>query len=151
MCLSFHRGTVRNRARGYAKIFSLCERTIRSRAALRKEGHVKLRAETPNGLSASATLAKGDRECVWTDGTTSRVTCGRGEVSAPADAQPPMKSILFFACRRFQLQTHHQVLPALTFVRGHYNIKLTAKSCIALYSSKNAVNISSARTMKRFP
>jgi len=35
-----------------------------------------------------------DSDClfsVWTDGTTSRVTCGRGEVSAPADAQPQMK------------------------------------------------------------
>ena len=32
-----------------------------------------------------------------------------------------------------------------------YEIKLTANSCIALWSSKNAVNISSARTMKRFP
>ena len=29
--------------------------------------------------------------CVWTDGATSRVTCGRGEVSASAEAQPPLK------------------------------------------------------------
>jgi len=29
--------------------------------------------------------------CVWTDGTTSRVTCGRGEVSTLADAQPEVK------------------------------------------------------------
>ena len=28
---------------------------------------------------------------VWTDGTTSRATCVRGEVSASADAQPPLK------------------------------------------------------------
>ena len=28
---------------------------------------------------------------VWTDGTTSRVTCARGQVSASADAQPPLK------------------------------------------------------------
>jgi FecR protein len=28
---------------------------------------------------------------VWTDGTTSRATCGRGEVSGSADAQPPLK------------------------------------------------------------
>jgi hypothetical protein len=28
---------------------------------------------------------------VWTDGTTSRATCERGEVSAAADAQPPLK------------------------------------------------------------
>jgi hypothetical protein len=35
-----------------------------------------------------------DSDClfsVWTDGTTTRATCGRGEVSASADAQPPMK------------------------------------------------------------
>jgi len=35
-----------------------------------------------------------DSDClfsVWTDGATSRVACGRGEVSAPADAQPQMK------------------------------------------------------------
>jgi FecR protein len=28
---------------------------------------------------------------IWTDGTTSRVTCERGEVSASADVQPPLK------------------------------------------------------------
>jgi hypothetical protein len=28
---------------------------------------------------------------VWTDGTTSRAACGRGEVSASADAQPPVR------------------------------------------------------------
>lgn len=28
---------------------------------------------------------------IWTDGTTSRATCERGEVSASADAQPPLK------------------------------------------------------------
>jgi len=35
-----------------------------------------------------------DSDClfsVWTDGTTTRATCGRGEVSASADAQPPVK------------------------------------------------------------
>jgi hypothetical protein len=35
-----------------------------------------------------------DSDClfsVWTDGTTTRATCGRGEVSASIDAQPPMK------------------------------------------------------------
>ena len=35
-----------------------------------------------------------DSDClfsVWTDGTTSRATCGRGEVSASAGAQPPLK------------------------------------------------------------
>ena len=28
---------------------------------------------------------------VWTDGTTSRATCVRGEVNTSADAQPPLK------------------------------------------------------------
>src|SRR5438477_12008748 len=35
-----------------------------------------------------------DSDClfsVWTDGTTTRATCGRGEVSASADTQPPVK------------------------------------------------------------
>lgn len=32
-----------------------------------------------------------------------------------------------------------------------YEIKLTANTCIALSSSRNAVSISSARTTKRFP
>jgi len=35
-----------------------------------------------------------DSDClfrVWTDGTTTRATCARGEVSASADAQPPVK------------------------------------------------------------
>ena len=37
-----------------------------------------------------------DSDClfsIWTDGATSRVTCGRGELSAPADAQPAMKIV----------------------------------------------------------
>ena len=34
---------------------------------------------------------------------------------------------------------------------GNHGIKLTANACIALCSSTNAVSISSARTMKRFP
>ena len=51
MCLSFHRGTSRNPAQGYAKIFSLCERTIRSRAALRKEGQVELLGRRPTDLA----------------------------------------------------------------------------------------------------
>jgi hypothetical protein len=35
-----------------------------------------------------------DSDClfsVWTDGITTRATCGRGEVSTSADAQPPLK------------------------------------------------------------
>jgi ferric-dicitrate binding protein FerR (iron transport regulator) len=43
--------------------------------------------------TSEATLTP-DSDClfsVWTDGTTTRATCGRGEVTASADAQPPMK------------------------------------------------------------
>jgi hypothetical protein len=36
-------------------------------------------------------------------------------------------------------------------LRSDHAIELTANACIALCSSRNAVNISSARTMKRFP
>src|SRR5438874_10907006 len=35
------------------------------------------------------------------------------------------------------------------FLHGHYKVKLTANSCIALCSSKKAVSFSSARTIKR--
>jgi hypothetical protein len=38
-----------------------------------------------------------------------------------------------------------------TLLRGYYKTKLTANSCIARSTSTNAVSISSARTMKRFP
>ena len=43
----------------------LCEQALRSRLTLRKEGQVELQGETPNGLSASATLPKGDRGCQY--------------------------------------------------------------------------------------
>jgi hypothetical protein len=43
--------------------FQLCERAVRSRVTLRKEGQVELYGETPNGLSASATLPNGDKRC----------------------------------------------------------------------------------------
>ena len=50
----------------------------------------------------------------------------------------------------------HDTLPwfisvSLGQVVKFYETKLTANSCIALCSSTNAVNISSARTMKSFP
>lgn len=44
-------------------------------------------------VTTGQVMLRPDSDClfsVWTDGTTSRVTCGRGEVSAP-DAQSPMK------------------------------------------------------------
>jgi len=43
--------------------------------------------------TSQATLTP-DSDCLfslWTDGTTTRATCGRGEVSAPADGQAPVK------------------------------------------------------------
>ena len=46
------------------------------------------------GVTTGQITLKPDYDClfsVWTDGTTSRATCGRGEVSAAADAQPPSK------------------------------------------------------------
>jgi hypothetical protein len=41
----------------------LCERTVRSRVALREEGQVELLWETPNELSAVGTLANADKKC----------------------------------------------------------------------------------------
>ena len=40
---------------------------------------------------------------------------------------------------------------ARSLLRSDYEIKLTANACIALCSSTNAVSISSACTIKRFP
>ena len=45
-------------------------------------------------IKTSQVTLRPDSDClffVWTDGATSRVTCGRGEVSASAEAQPPLK------------------------------------------------------------
>jgi hypothetical protein len=46
------------------------------------------------GITTGQITLRPDSDClfsVWTDGTTSRATCGRGEVSASAGAQPPLK------------------------------------------------------------
>jgi FecR protein len=45
-------------------------------------------------VTTGQVMLRPDSDClfsVWTDGTTSRVTCGRGEVRTSADAQPPVK------------------------------------------------------------
>jgi FecR protein len=45
-------------------------------------------------VTAGQVTLRPDSDClfsVWTDGTTTRATCGRGEVGASADAQPSMK------------------------------------------------------------
>jgi FecR protein len=46
------------------------------------------------GVATGQITLRPDSDCllsVWTDGTTSRATCLRGEVRASADAQPPLK------------------------------------------------------------
>jgi FecR protein len=46
------------------------------------------------GVTTSQITLRPDSDClfsVWTDGTTSRATCGRGQVSAFANARPPLK------------------------------------------------------------
>jgi len=55
--------------------------------------HSDVRGSEFNVTTGQITL-RPDSDClfsVWTDGTTSRVTCGRGEVNAPGEAQAPMK------------------------------------------------------------
>ena len=45
-------------------------------------------------VTAGQVTLRPDSDClfsVWTDGTKSRIACGRGEVNASADAQPPVK------------------------------------------------------------
>jgi hypothetical protein len=46
------------------------------------------------GVTTPQVTLRPESDClfsVWTDGTTSRATCVRGEVSVSADAQPPLK------------------------------------------------------------
>jgi hypothetical protein len=46
------------------------------------------------GVTTGQITLRPDSDClfsVWTDGTTSRATCARGQVSASANAQPPLK------------------------------------------------------------
>jgi hypothetical protein len=45
-------------------------------------------------LATNQTMISSDSDClfsVWTDGSTTRATCGRGEVSALGDAQTPVR------------------------------------------------------------
>jgi len=52
------------------------------------------RSASEFSVTTGQVLVRPDSDClffVWTDGTTSRATCGRGEVNASADAQPPLK------------------------------------------------------------
>ena len=46
------------------------------------------------GITIGQITLRPESDClfsVWTDGKTSRATCGRGEVNASADTQPPLK------------------------------------------------------------
>ena len=46
------------------------------------------------GITTGQVTLRPDSDClfsIWTDGTASRATCTRGEVSASADGQPPLK------------------------------------------------------------
>jgi len=52
------------------------------------------RSASEFSVTTGQVLLRPDSDClfsVWTNGTTSRAACGRGEVSASADAQPPLK------------------------------------------------------------
>jgi hypothetical protein len=51
--------------------------------------------------------------------------------------------------RNFRISSANAV--SFSSVRDRHEIKVTANLCIALRGSTNAVNISSARTMNRFP
>lgn len=52
------------------------------------------RSASEFGVTTGQVTLTPDVDClfsVWTDGATTRVTCGRGEVSTRHDAQPPMR------------------------------------------------------------
>ena len=77
------------------------ERTLDRRAWIRlNRGRIVCsfrqsdRTASEFGITTGQLTLRPDSDClfsVWTDGTTSRATCGRGEVSTSADAQPPLK------------------------------------------------------------
>jgi hypothetical protein len=77
------------------------ERTLDRRAWIRlNRGRIVTlfrqsdRTASEFGITTAQVTLKPDSDClfsVWTDGTTSRVTSARGEVSAFADGQPPLK------------------------------------------------------------
>jgi hypothetical protein len=59
--------------------------------SLFSQGH---RSPSVFGVTAGRVTLRLDSDClfsVWTNGTTSRVTCGRGELNASSDAQPPLR------------------------------------------------------------
>ena len=51
-------------------------------------------SESHLAVGTSQAMVMPDSDClfsVWTDGTTTRATCGRGDVSVSADGQPPVR------------------------------------------------------------
>jgi len=77
-------------------------------------------------VTTGQVILRPDSDClfsVWTDGATSRVTCGRGEVSAPADAQPPMKIVAGYFS---QWPTpSKEPIAAITDARAQMDVKTT--------------------------
>jgi hypothetical protein len=64
-----------------------------------------------------------DTDClfsVWTDGTTSRVTCGRGEVNADADARPQTKIAMGYF---FQWPASKNPMVAITDAAAQMDVK----------------------------
>ncbi|HEV8418307.1 MAG TPA: FecR domain-containing protein [Candidatus Udaeobacter sp.] len=54
------------------------------------------------GITTSQLTVRPASDClfsIWTDGTTSRATCERGEVNASVDTQPPLKIAAGYFCQ----------------------------------------------------
>ena len=54
------------------------------------------------GITTSQLTVRSASDClfsIWTDGTTSRATCERGEVNASVDTQPPLKIAAGYFCQ----------------------------------------------------
>jgi hypothetical protein len=73
-----------------------------------------------------------------------------GEEHPPPDSDPLSDAESAKKCGCLSMQKRRS-FSSSRFLRGHYEIKSTANSSIALSSSTNAVSISSARMKKRFP
>jgi hypothetical protein len=78
--------------------------------------------------TSQATLAP-DSDClfsVWTDGTTTRVTCGRGEVIASSDTQPPLKIAVGYFYR--WPTEEKQPIAAIADARAQMDIKTSLEA-----------------------
>jgi ferric-dicitrate binding protein FerR (iron transport regulator) len=84
------------------------------------------RSASDFSVATSQVTLRPDSDClfsVWTDGATSRVTCGRGEVSAPADAQPPMKIVAGYFSH--WPTPSKEPIAAITDARAQMDVKTT--------------------------